>query len=281
MTVVHGRPPFSRNRSTDLDLKSHKVLARIEDRIAWITLNNPERRNAVSIEMWLDIGEAFKAFEQNDDVRVVVFHGAGGKSFMAGADISEFAAQRNDADAAAVYDKVRAEARGHMIAFSKPVIAMIQGFCIGGGMAVALHADIRVASEDSQFGIPAARLGLAYDIDSLLQLVAVVGLPFAKEIMLTARKFSAEEAARIGLVNRLVPADQLEPTVRAIAAEIAANAPLTVRTSKFTLDQIAARPSHLDVERIEALRRACFDSQDYAEGRTAFMEKRIPQFRGL
>jgi enoyl-CoA hydratase/carnithine racemase len=263
-----------------MNLKSAKVLARVEDSVGWLTLNNPERRNAVSVAMWHDIGEVLQAFEADPAVRVAVLHGAGGKSFMAGADISEFAAQRHDAASAASYREAIKDARNRLDTFAKPLIAMIQGYCIGGGMAAALAADLRIASDDSKFAIPAARLGLAYDVESLSGLVAVVGLPFAKEIMMTARWLTADEALRIGLVNRSVPAQDLEEATRSWARSIVENAPLSVRASMVALDEIAARPGRPDLARIDAAMRICFDSADYAEGRAAFMEKRTPRFTG-
>jgi enoyl-CoA hydratase len=245
-----------------------------------LTFNNPDRRNALSLEMWQAIGEVMESFENDSDVRVVVMKGAGGKSFVSGADISQFEDKRKDAEQAALYAKVSESAKKRMVTFGKPLIAMIQGFAIGGGLGVAMNADIRIASEDSQFGIPAAKLGLAYAFDSLEKLVNLVGPAMAKEILFTGRRLNAAEALRVGLVNRVVPVDQLESTVRELAAEIAQNAPLTIRSAKITINQIVRDPDKRDMDLVDASFRACFDSADYANGRKAFMEKRKPEFVG-
>jgi enoyl-CoA hydratase/carnithine racemase len=263
-----------------MQLSTEKILAEKEDGIGWLTFNNPERRNALSLDMWQAIGEVLENYESDPAVRVVVMRGAGGKAFVSGADISQFEDQRKNAEQAAAYASVSEGAKKRMAMLDKPLIAMIRGFCIGGGLGVATNADIRIASDDSRFGIPAAKLGLAYAFDSLRKLVDLVGPAYAKEIMFTGRRLTAEEALRIGLVNRVVPAEQLEATVREMAAEIAANAPLTIRSAKITIDQIARDPDKRDMELVEATFRACFDSADYANGRKAFMEKRTPEFTG-
>ena len=263
-----------------MKLKTEKILAEKQGTIGWLTFNNPERRNALSLDMWEAIDEVLKDFESDPAVRVVVMKGAGGKAFVSGADISQFEDQRKNAEQAALYASVSEGAKKRMQALDKPLIAMIQGFCIGGGLGVATNADIRIASDDSRFGIPAAKLGLAYAFDSLRKLVDLVGPALAKEIMFTGRRLNADEALRIGLVNRVVPAEQLEDTVREMAAEIAANAPLTIRSAKITVDQIVRDAEKRDMELVEASFKACFDSADYANGRKAFMEKRTPEFVG-
>lgn len=257
-----------------------KILTRRGDGIGWITINQPEKRNAISLAMWDAIAAAAQDFALDPAVRVVVMHGAGGKAFAAGADISEFEKARANADAQAEYDKRSSSARQKLTSMEKPLIAMIQGFCIGGGYATALMADLRIASDDSRFGIPAAKLGIAYGYESLARLTALAGPAIAKEILFTGRQLDAAEALSHGLVNRVVPAEILETTVIGIARDIARNAPLSIRASKIAIDQIAGDPSRRDREAVEALNRACFDSRDYAEGRRAFMEKRSPQFIG-
>jgi enoyl-CoA hydratase/carnithine racemase len=257
-----------------------KILAEKKNGIGWLTFNNPARRNAMSLEMWQATGIVLDDFENDPDVRVIVMRGAGGKAFVAGADISQFEDQRKNAEQAAVYASISEGAKNRMASLNKPLIAMIQGFCIGGGLGVATTADIRIASEDSFFGIPAAKLGLAYAFESLNKLVGLVGPAFAKEILFTGRRLDASEALRIGLVNRVVPVDHLESTVSELAQEIAANAPLTVRAAKLTIDQIMLDADKREMSRVEASIRACFDSQDYAIGRQAFMEKQTPRFTG-
>lgn len=263
-----------------INLSTPKILARIEDGIGWLTFNQPEKRNAISLEMWEAVAAAADRFANDPDVRVVVMNGAGGKAFASGADISQFDKLRGSAEAEAQYSSVSSMARKRLESMDKPLIAMIQGFCIGGGCATALLADLRISSEDGRFGIPAAKLGVAYAYHSLRRLVALVGPAVAKEIMFTGRFLPADEALRTGLVNRVVPAEDLEATVREIAGTIARNAPLSIRASKEAIDQISGDPALVDQARFETLYRACFDSADYAEGRTAFMAKRPPVFTG-
>lgn len=257
-----------------------KVIAETADGIGWITFNNPARRNAMSLEMWQLTDAALEAFERDTSVRVVVLRGAGEKAFMSGADISQFEDQRKNAEQQDIYAKTSEKAKVRLASFDKPLIAMIHGFCIGGGLGVAMSADIRIASADSRFGIPAAKLGLAYGFDSLRRLTDLVGPAYAKEILFTGRRLDAEESLRIGLVNRIVPTELLEATVIDLAAEIAASAPLTVRSAKITVDNIMRDPERRQMEKVHASFRACFDSDDYAEGRRAFMEKRKAVFTG-
>jgi enoyl-CoA hydratase/carnithine racemase len=263
-----------------MQLTTDKIIAEKDGAIGWLVFNNPERRNAVSLEMWESVQIALDAYDGDDAIRVVVVRGAGDKAFASGADISQFEEKRNNAEAAEAYARISQAARDRMGRLSKPLIAMIRGFCMGGGLGVAVKADIRIASEDAQFGIPAARLGLAYAFESLKTLSDLVGPSFAKEILFTARRFTAEEALRIGLVNRVVAGDQLEATVREYAAMIAENAPLTIRASKLSLTEVVKDPDKRDLAAIETLNRLCMDSEDYAEGRRAFMEKRKPRFVG-
>jgi enoyl-CoA hydratase/carnithine racemase len=263
-----------------LSLSTPKILARIEDGIGWLTFNQPEKRNAISLEMWEAVAAAAERFATDPEVRVVVMSGAGGKAFASGADISQFETMRDSAAAEANYSATSSMARKRLEALDKPLIAMIQGFCIGGGCATALVADLRITADDGKFGIPAAKLGVAYAYHSLRRLVALVGPAVAKEIMFTGRFLDAAEALRVGLVNRVVPADQLESTVREMAQVMARNAPLSIRASKVAIDQIAGDPALADQQKFDALYRACFDSADYAEGRAAFMAKRPPVFTG-
>lgn len=257
-----------------------KILARREDGIGWLTINQPEKRNAISLAMWDAIAAAADDFAADPAVRVVVMHGAGGKAFASGADISEFDKFRANADAQVEYGRRSALARKRLEAMGKPLIAMIQGFCIGGGYATALIADLRIASSDSRFGIPAAKLGIAYAYESLERLTALAGPAIAKEILFTGRQLDAAEALSFGLINRVVPPEQLEETTVDLARQMARNSPLSIRASKAAIDQIAGDPASRDRAVIEVLNRACFDSEDYAEGRRAFVEKRPPQFTG-
>ncbi|MCW3473837.1 enoyl-CoA hydratase [Limobrevibacterium gyesilva] len=266
--------------ATHITLPTGKILARTQDGIGWLTFNQPEKRNAISREMWDAVTLAAEHFAADDGVRVVVMHGAGGKAFASGADISEFEKIRADATAEVEYSRRSSAARQRLEALGKPLIAMVQGFCVGGGCATALVADMRIASSDSRFGIPAARLGVSYAYESLQRLVALVGPAIAKEIMFTGRLLTAAEALSFGLVNRVVEPAELEVAVMELAQGMARNAPLSIRASKEAIEQIAGDPDKRDRARVETLNRACFDSADYAEGRGAFMEKRPPRFSG-
>lgn len=268
------------NAAAEVTLDTEKVAARREGRVGWVVLNNPARRNALSLEMWRGVADAMARFAGDDGVRVVVMTGAGGKAFASGADISEFEKHRADAEAEKEYNRVSAAAQDSLARFGKPLIAMIRGYCIGGGLSVALQADIRIASDDARFAIPAARLGLGYGFGGMRVLTALVGPAQAREIMFTARRFDAAEALRIGLVNRVVGAAALEDAARGMAEAIAANAPLTVRAAKAAIGEALKDPADRDTAAVDAMVRACFDSADYAEGRRAFMEKRKPRFAG-
>jgi enoyl-CoA hydratase len=265
---------------TRIELATPKILARVEGGIGWLTFNQPEKRNAISLEMWDAVADAIGRFAVDASVRVVVMHGAGGKAFASGADISEFEKARASADAEAEYSRRSSAARHGMQGLDKPLIAMVQGYCVGGGCATAMVADLRIAGEGSRFGIPAAKLGVAYAWSSLERLVALVGPAVAKEIMFTGRLLTAEEALAVGLVNRVVAPEALEATVVELAQTIARNAPLSIRASKAGIDQIAGDPGKRDRAHFDTLFKACFDSADYAEGRTAFMAKRPPIFTG-
>ncbi|CAN5747798.1 enoyl-CoA hydratase [soil metagenome] len=264
----------------DIALQTLKILARVEDGVGWLTFNNPERRNAVSLEMWQGLADAMTAFEQDAGVRVVVMHGAGGKSFAAGADISEFEKYRANAQQKDEYARIASGGQKGLVASTKPLIAMIDGFCIGGGLAIALNADIRFASPDSKFGIPAARLGLGYEYAGLATLARLVGPSTARDMLFSARFLDANEALRRGLINFVVDAAQLEEQVRAYAANIAGNAPLTVQAAKAAMRVFEHYSDSAGADGVEVLVNRCFDSEDYREGRSAFMEKRTPQFAG-
>jgi enoyl-CoA hydratase/carnithine racemase len=257
-----------------------KMLAAKEDGIGFITFNQPEKRNAMSVEMWQGLAEILDDFAADERVRVVIMQGAGGKAFVSGADISQFEKRRANADAQAAYAAVTAGGRAKLAGFAKPLIASIQGFCLGGGLAIAMEADLRIASRGSEFGIPAARLGIAYTLDGLRTLVQLVGPAHARMILYTARRIKADEAARIGLINQAVAEEELADTVLDIARTIAENAPLSVAANKLCIDTILQDPGDRDLEALARAARTCLDSADYREGRTAFMEKRKPQFTG-
>ena len=264
----------------ELTLDTEKMRARIDAGIGWMTFNNPARHNALSLEMWQAIGDILERFELDDAVRLVVMQGTGGKAFVSGADISEFDAKRSNAAQTAEYARASARGGRALATFSKPLIAKIEGYCIGGGLATALNADVRFATPDSTFGIPAARLGLGYDYDGLAKLCRVVGPASARDIMFSARFLNADEALRIGLISFVKERGDIEDAVISYAERIAANAPLTVKAAKAAVDAWERGGRTPDLDGVRQLVNACFDSEDYKEGRRAFKEKRRPQFVG-
>jgi enoyl-CoA hydratase/carnithine racemase len=263
----------------NIPLSTGNMLAEVDGPIGWMTFNKPARRNAVSLDMWEAIPVILDHFEQDPAVRVIVLQGAGEQAFVSGADISQFETMRSSQETNAAYDKASEAASRRLAGCSKPTIAMIRGFCIGGGVAIAIGCDIRIAGEGSRFGIPAARLGLGYGAPGVKKLMDLVGPSFTKEIFFTARHFSAAEAREMGLVNRVVADEGLEAYTRQYCATIGDNAPMTMHALKRTVGELA-RGEKADLAASEALVQACFDSQDYVEGRRAFMEKRRPVFRG-
>ncbi len=259
---------------------TERMIAEKDGGIGWMTFNNPGRHNAVSLDMWLAVPEILADFEADDDIRVIVLRGAGERAFISGADISEFEEKRGTKEAVASYNAAGERAHVALTGTSKPTIAMIRGYCIGGGLAVALDCDLRIASENSRFAVPAAKLGLGYGYTGIKRLCDVVGPAFAKEIFYTARQFSAQEAIQMGLINRSLPVAALEAYVRDYAGTIAGNAPLTIAAVKRAVAEVLADPDKRDLAGCQAMVDACFASEDYIEGRTAFMEKRRPAFRG-
>ena len=251
----------------------------VEGGIGWLVFDHPERRNAISVEMWEELPKAAARLSADPAVRVVVLRGAGEEAFVSGADISEFADHRTG-EAALHYESRNAQATVALAELPKPVLAMIQGYCIGGGVAMSLTADLRYASEDAVFAIPAARLGLGYAVGGLEALIRVVGTSAAKELFFTARRFCAQEVLRMGLVSRVLSRAELLPWVRETARQIAENAPLTVRSVKKIASELAKYPAQRDLAAAHASVRACLESEDYREGMRAFLEKRAPVFRG-
>ncbi|MDE2516173.1 MAG: enoyl-CoA hydratase/isomerase family protein [Rhodospirillales bacterium] len=257
-----------------------RMLAATQDGVGIITFNQPEKRNAMALEMWDGLGQILQEFDADPAIRAVVLTGAGDKAFVSGADISQFEKSRGDAEAQKEYNRLASVGRTIYEQFKKPVIARIQGFCLGGGLAIAMRADLRIAAFDSQFGIPAARLSIAYAPDSVRMLIDLVGPAHARMILYTADRIDAKEAERIGLINRAVAADALDETVMGIARRIAGNAPLSVAASKLAINEMVKDESRRDMPAIAAALETCFNSADYKEGRTAFMEKRRPIFQG-
>jgi enoyl-CoA hydratase/carnithine racemase len=265
---------------TKLTLATDKMIAEKTDGIGWMTFNNPARRNAIGFAMREAILEILADFESDPDVRVIVMKGAGDKAFVSGSDISEFAERRATPEQREIYDALSARVGAAYNNIEKPLIAMIQGFCLGGGLGTAMQADLRIASDDSQFGIPAANLSIGYPYHNMKKIIDVVGPAKTKEIMFTGRRFSAAEALAMGLVNQVVPVDALEEAVYELAATIAGNAPLTIRASKTIVNEAMKNPEDRDLALCQEQVDSCMNSKDFAEGRTAFMEKRKPKFVG-
>jgi enoyl-CoA hydratase/carnithine racemase len=257
-----------------------KMLSRKDGGVGIVTFNNPERHNAVSLEMWEATKRMLDEFAADREVRVVVLTGAGGKAFVSGADVSKFDSERASLEAARAYGAKSEAAYSSIYDFPKPTIAMIRGYCIGGGLGLATCCDLRIASDNSRFAVPAAKLGLGYGYVGLKRLTDIVGPAFAKEIFYTARQFDTQEALAMGLVNRVVPAAELETHVKSITDMICANAPLTIKAVKATVNEILKDESKRNVTMTTQLVEQCFASRDYDEGRTAFMEKRKPVFTG-
>jgi len=261
-------------------MPTDKMISRTQDGVGWMIFNNPERHNAISLEMWETALEIMQGFAEDPSVRVMVLTGSGGKAFASGADISKFKDERQEAAAVAHYQALTQKAYETLQAMPIPTIAMVRGYCIGGGTAVAVCCDLRICTENAKFGVPAAKLGLGYGLNRAMPLVDLVGPAFAKEMFFTGRQFDAREAERMGLVNRVVADDQLESTVEEMARTIAANAPLTVRCAKLVVGEALKDASRRDVPATERAVEACFSSNDYREGQAAFMEKRKPTFTG-
>jgi enoyl-CoA hydratase len=257
-----------------------RVIAEKQGPVGWLVFNNPERRNAVSLDMWEAIPRVLERFEADPELRVMVLSGAGDKAFVSGADISQFESQRSGAEAVQRYEEIAEGAQLRLQRCDKPVLAMIRGYCLGAGVNIALACDMRIAAEDARFGIPAARMGLGYRVSSTKNLVDTIGPARTREMLITARQYGAAEAERIGLVQRVVPAAGLEAEVLETCAGIAANAPLTMRTAKRIVRELLASPDSFDEAACRALVKECFESSDYKEGRRAFMEKRRPAFQG-
>jgi len=262
-------------------MTTDKMLSRIEDGVGYITFNNPEKHNAVSIEMWDALEKILDEFRSSKDIRVIVLNGAGGKSFVSGADISKFDKERSSKEAVLSYNKRTQKVYELLETFPKPTIAMIDGYCIGGGLNLAVCCDIRICSEKSKFAMPAAKLSLGYPFSSIKRLFDVMGPGMAKHFMFTAEKISASEALACGLVQKLVSEENIETYVRDYALTISHNAPLTIKARKQVGIEILKNPDERNLLLCEQLASACFDSEDYKEGRKAFMEKRKPNFKGL
>ena len=262
-------------------MTNSKMILEIKEGVGYITFNNPEKHNAVSLEMWETLGEMMLQLERDNNVRVVVLKGAGGKSFVSGADISKFDKDRSSKEQILNYNKRTGKIYHRIETFPKPTIAMIDGYCIGGGLNLAVCCDIRICSEKSQFAMPAAKLSLGYPLSSIKRLFDTMGPGISKHFMFTADRISSTEALNCGLVQKLVKNEDLEGFVKDYAEKISINAPLTIKAMKQIGIEILKNPEERDLEFCAKLVSDCFDSEDYKEGRKAFMEKRKPNFQGF
>jgi enoyl-CoA hydratase len=259
---------------------SEDILVRHDGAIATLTLNRPRVRNAINLAMWADIARLTEGFVKDDSVRAIVYRGAGTEAFASGADISEFPESRKDSETSLRYNATTAAAYAAVRECAKPTIALIHGFCMGGAMGLAMACDLRFAAEGSKFGIPAARLSIVYPPEAIGQLVDLVGPAYAKDILFSARTVSDREALAIGLVQRLVPAADLERTTYDYLALVADNAPLSVRGSKVSIQTYLAGFDEASRARLRALSLEAVASEDYREGTRAFLQKRRPTFQG-
>ncbi len=247
--------------------------------LATVLIDNPGRLNAMTVAMWRKLPDLIAALDADPAVRVIILRGRGGKAFSAGADITEFAAARTP-ETARDYDALNHAAFEAVLACPKPTIAAIEGFCLGGGFELALCCDLRVAAEGSVFGIPAAKLGIGYNPRWIRPLLAAMSPAAAKELLFTGDRFACDTGLRMGLINRVFPPETFEADLAALTRTIAGNAPLSIRAAKAAIDEFTRAPEHPDYARLDALAAGCFQSEDYAEGQRAFLEKRKPAFSG-
>lgn len=259
---------------------SATVSLRVDDHVGWIVLSNPTKLNAISFAMLGQITDGVRAFDADSGVRVIALAGDGDKAFASGADISEFGERRTAADARAEYERVAAAVASALADTVKPTVAVIKGICFGGGLGLAANCDMRIARADARFCVPAARLGLGYRYSGVERLVSIVGAPVATEMLTTARRYTATEAAAMRLVNHAVGADEFDAFVAEFLASIGANAPLTVAAATRGVREASKPAAQRDIAAVDAMVEACFVSGDYLEGRAAFAERRSPNFSG-
>ncbi len=259
---------------------TEKLIAEKKGPVGWITFNQPEKRNAVSVDMWEAIPKVLQRFAEDNEVRVIALKGAGDKAFVSGADISQFEKQRSGPEAVQYYEEIAEGAQLMLHNFPKPTVAVLRGYTLGAGVNIALCCDLRIAADDSKIGIPAARMGLGYRASATKNLVDIIGPANAREMLITARQIPAAEALAMGLVNRVVPVAELDQSADELLATIGANAPITMATAKFIIQEVLKSPAGFDAAACKAAVKHCFESADYKEGRSAFMEKRTPQFQG-
>lgn len=262
------------------DLAEGKLQLTRQDGVAKIVFNNPARLNAMSQAMWQALGDVCADLAEDDSLRVVTLEGAGEKAFVAGADISEFGKTRGSADAAAAYNATVARAEALLEALPVPTLALVRGYCVGGGLGIAMRCDLRMAREDARFAITPAKLGLGYGFEGVASLNRRLGHAVTADLLFTGRKVPAAEALSRGICDFVYPAATFDADCAAYVATMAANAPLTIRAAKAALLELAKPEAAQDPARIETMIETCYNSADYQEGQTAFAEKRPPVFKG-
>lgn len=259
--------------------KIGQLVARKEGAIGWIVITNPTKRNALSFEMWHDFPQLLREFADDQAIRLVVLTGEG-EHFAAGADISQFGEKRSGGEALSQYNETLKVATAALLDFPKPLLAKIRGACVGGGLALVLDCDLRFCSDEAVFLMPAGKLGLGYEFGGIERMIQVIGPSNACDLFFSARKLNATQAKEIGVISQVFSKQDFDAGFAAICAQITANAPMTLAAAKFAMRE-ASRPSaERDMAKVQSLYEACFKSQDYAEGRSAFLEKRAPRFQG-
>ena len=266
--------------SNPYESPTERLKAWADGAVLHLRFNNPAKHNAISVDMWEAVPQLLDQAEKDDAIRMVVFSGEGTKAFASGADISQFEDMRAAREAVKKYEHMAENALMGLYRFSKPVVAAIRGYCLGGGVNMAISCDIRIASSDSVFGIPATRLGLGYRFSALKNLVDLVGPGAAQDLFFTGRRIKADEAKSIGLINRVAPTEEFDMLIAEYVEAITTGAPLTIKAGKRIIREVLKPDRDIDMELCRGLITDCFESDDYAEGRRAFMEKRKPVFRG-
>ena len=259
---------------------SERIVARKEGAIGWLVFNNPAKHNAISMDMAEAVPAVMRGFEDDPEIRVIVIAGAGEKAFAAGSDISGFESVRADPQKNKHYNDVNERSYNAVYECTKPTVAMIRGYCIGGGLDFATSCDVRFCSDNAVFAVPAGKLGLGYGHEGILRFGRVIGYMRARDLFLSGRRLGADEALRLGLVHRVIPLAELEAETTAYAQSIADNAPLTLAAIKRAFLEYEKDPALRDLASAQAMIDACFKSADYVEGRNAFAAKRKPQFKG-
>jgi len=271
---------LAQDHTRDVDTLSPRLLAKVQGAVATVTINAPERGNCIDLATWKALPPLFASLDAEPDIRVIILRGSGSQAFSTGADIAEFDTERATAAGSRAYEAANVAAFDAVAAVGKPVIAMIQGFCFGAGLGLAAACDLRVAAEDSLFAVPAARLGVGYPPTALKTLVSLMGPEPVKLLFYSADRINAARALSVGLVGQLVPKADLETIVSDLAHRISAGAPLTITAAKRAIDAASGVSEAFSAAKLQALADSCFQSDDYAEGRKAFKDKRKPLFTG-